>query len=127
MCISLVAINVDNLGLSAPLTASHAASMSLLLLLATAPMTGDVPLVSPHHRPDDKRAPVGLHERADTLGDDVDAEVEEGAGDGELLVGGHGGARGLLAVAESGVEDSDVEWVGDEVRGVRRRSHTVSN
>lgn len=52
--------------------------------------------------------------------DDVDAEAGELAGDVELLLGGHGGAGRLLAVAEGGVEDADVGGVGNPVRDVLR-------
>lgn len=52
--------------------------------------------------------------------DDVDAELGELAGDVELLLGGHGGAGGLLAVAEGGVEDADVPGVGDAAGDVGR-------
>jgi len=50
--------------------------------------------------------------------DDVDAEAGELAGDDELLGAGHGGARGLLPVAERGVEDADVVGVVDAVGDV---------
>lgn len=50
----------------------------------------------------------------------VDAEASKLAGYVELLFGGHGGAGGLLAVAEGGVEYADVlrvwDLVGDVVR-----------
>lgn len=51
---------------------------------------------------------------------DVDAEAGELARDAELLLRGHGGARGLLSVAESGVEDADVGGVGNVVGVVLR-------
>ena len=50
--------------------------------------------------------------------DDVDAEAGELAGHDELLGAGHGGAGGLLAVAERGVEDADVVGVVDAVGDV---------
>lgn len=53
--------------------------------------------------------------------DDVDAEAGELARDDELLRAGHGGPRGLLPVAESGVEDANVVGVVDSVRDVLRR------
>lgn len=51
---------------------------------------------------------------------DVDAKPGELAGYGELLLGGHGGSRGLLAVAESGVENAHIVRIGDPVRDVFR-------
>lgn len=51
---------------------------------------------------------------------DVDAEPGELAGYGELLLGGHGGPGGLLAVAESGVENANIVGIGDSVRDVFR-------
>jgi hypothetical protein len=39
--------------------------------------------------------------------DDVDAHRLEDLGDAELLVDGHRAARGLLAVAQGGIEDDD--------------------
>lgn len=57
--------------------------------------------------------------------DDVDAEAGELARDDELLGAGHGGPRGLLPVAEGGVEDADVvrvvDAVGDVLRAPRLR------
>lgn len=50
--------------------------------------------------------------------DDVDAKAGELAGDVELLLGGHGGAGGLLAVAEGGVKDADIGGIGDPVGDV---------
>ena len=50
--------------------------------------------------------------------DDVDAEAGELARDDELLGAGHGGPRGLLPVAERGVEDANVVGVVDAVRDV---------
>ncbi len=44
--------------------------------------------------------------------DDVDAHVVEQLGDLELFVMGHGGAGGLLAVPQSGVEDDDTVLAG---------------
>lgn len=52
--------------------------------------------------------------------DDVDAEARELARDDELLGAGHGGPRGLLPVAERGVEDAHVVGVVDAVRDVLR-------
>ena len=52
--------------------------------------------------------------------DDVHAELRELARDVELLLGGEGGAGGLLAVAERGVEDADVVAVGNAVGDVVR-------
>lgn len=52
--------------------------------------------------------------------DDVDAEAGELARDDELLRAGHGGPRGLLPVAERGVEDANVVGVVDSVRDVLR-------
>ncbi|CAL5328773.1 unnamed protein product [Camellia sinensis] len=52
--------------------------------------------------------------------DDVDAELGELAGDVELLLAGHGGAGGLFAVAEGGVEDADVVGVRDAIGDVGR-------
>lgn len=52
--------------------------------------------------------------------DDVDAELGELARDVQLLLAGHGGAGGLLAVSEGGVEDADVVGVGDAVGDVIR-------
>lgn len=52
--------------------------------------------------------------------DDVDAELGELASDVKLLLGGHGGARGLFAVAEGGVEDADIGRVGNVVGDVLR-------
>lgn len=51
---------------------------------------------------------------------DVDAEAGELARDDELLGTGHGGPRGLLPVAERGVEDAHVVGVVDAVRYVLR-------
>lgn len=39
-------------------------------------------------------------------------------GDDELLVAGHGGAGGLLAVTEGGIEDADIVGVGDVIGDV---------
>ena len=44
--------------------------------------------------------------------DDVDAHLVEQLGDFELLLVGHGGAGGLLAVAQGGVEDDDAVLLG---------------
>lgn len=52
--------------------------------------------------------------------DDVNAEAGELAGNDELLFACHGGAGGLLPVAEGGVEDPDVAGVGDVVGVVLR-------
>jgi hypothetical protein len=52
--------------------------------------------------------------------DDVDAEAGQLARDDELLGARHGGARGLLPVAERGVEDAHVVGVVDAVRHVFR-------
>jgi len=52
--------------------------------------------------------------------DDVDAEAGQLARDDELLRARHRGARGLLPVAQRGVEDSHVVWVVDAVRDVLR-------
>lgn len=48
----------------------------------------------------------------------VDSELDELAGDVKLLLGREGGARGLLAVTESGVEDANVVGVGNVARDV---------
>ncbi len=55
--------------------------------------------------------------------DDVDAQAHELAGDLELLLGVHGGARRLLAVAQGGVEDEDA--VGGVRGGVLGSAHGV--
>ena len=44
--------------------------------------------------------------------DDIDAHLVEHLGDFELLLESHGGARALLAVAQSGVENNDAVLVG---------------
>ena len=62
--------------------------------------------------------------------DDVDAEAGELARDDELLRAGHGGPRGLLPVAERGVEDANVVGVVDRSgtysgrRGAARHART---
>jgi len=52
--------------------------------------------------------------------DDVHAEFRELARHVELLLGRHGGSRGLLAVAERGVENADIRRVRNAVGDVRR-------
>ena len=52
--------------------------------------------------------------------DDVDAELGKLPRHIQLLLGGHGGARGLLAVAESRVENADIGRVRNEGGDVRR-------
>lgn len=51
--------------------------------------------------------------------DHIDADVDEGLGDFELFAQVHARARGLLAVAERGVEDDDAAlvWCGHESGG----------
>jgi len=46
--------------------------------------------------------------------ENVDAQVFEGVGHGELFLGGHAAAGGLLAVAEGGVEDLNFVRHGSE-------------
>ena len=50
--------------------------------------------------------------------DNIDAELRQLAGNVELLLAGHGGAGGLLAVSEGGVEDANVVGVIDAVGDV---------
>lgn len=47
--------------------------------------------------------------------DYVHAELGQLSSNVELLFGGEGGAGGLLAVAEGGVEDADIVGVGDAI------------
>lgn len=97
----------------------------------------DVPLVAPGEAADDGHVAVPPERRVPDLDgdgahgvevvgrggrepglDDVDAEAGELARDDELLGAGHGGPRGLLPVAERGVEDAHVVGVVDAVRDV---------
>lgn len=39
---------------------------------------------------------------------DGDAELSKRVGNVNLLVGGHGGTRGLLTITEGGIENSDM-------------------
>ena len=103
------------------------------------PGSTDVLFVAPGEAADDGDVAVVVDGVADVLGDhldglevvvggggeagldDVDAELSELARNVELLLGGHGGAGGLLAVAEGGVEDPYIRGVRDVVRDVRRQ------
>lgn len=99
----------------------------------------DVPLVAPREAADDGHMAIlpdgcvphldgdGSHGikvirrgRREARLDDVDAEAGELARDDELLRAGHGGPRGLLPVAERGVEDANIVGVIDSVRDVLR-------
>ena len=99
----------------------------------------DVPLVAPREAADDGHMAIladgcvphldgdGSHGikvvrrgRREARLYDVDAEAGELARDDELLRAGHGGPRGLLPVAERGVEDANVVGVVDSVRYVLR-------
>lgn len=62
---------------------------------------------------------VVLGRRREPSLDDVDAELGELARHVELLLGRHGGAGRLLAVAESGVENADIGRVRNAVGDVR--------
>lgn len=64
------------------------------------------------------RLEVFLGRRWEPGFNDVDSKFGQLTRDVELLLRGEGGAGGLLAVAESGVEHAHVVRVGDSVRDV---------
>jgi len=100
------------------------------------PRRPNIILIAPGEAADDGDVPFLIDGVTDVLGDgfdglevvlgggweagldNVNAELGELPGDVDLLLGGQGGARGLLAVAESGVEDADVVGVRDAVGDV---------
>ena len=63
------------------------------------------------------RQEIAFRGNRETGLDDIDAHLVEQLGDLELLLMGHGGAGGLLAVAQCGVEDDDAVLVGLRWRG----------
>jgi len=102
------------------------------------PGGSNVLLVAAGEAADDGDVAVVFHGVADRLGDhfhglkvvlggggeagldDVNAQLGELPRHVQLLLRGHGGARGLLAVAESRVENADIGRVRNEVGDVRR-------
>ena len=97
------------------------------------PRRPNIVLIAPGEAADDGNVPVLIDGVTDFLGDgsdglevvlggggeasfdNVDAELGELPGNVDLLLGRQGGARGLLAVAESGVEDANVVGVRDAI------------
>ncbi len=53
--------------------------------------------------------------------DDVDAQILKGVRHGEFFLRGHAAAGGLLAVAQSGVEECNVIWIFHRVHACRGR------
>lgn len=100
------------------------------------PRRPNILLIAPGEAADDGDVPVLIDGVTDFLGDgfdglevvlggggeagfnNVDAELGELPSNVDLLLGRQGGTRGLLAVAESGVEDADVVGVRDAIGDV---------
>lgn len=110
-------------------------------VLHSLPSRPNIVLTAPREAANDRNMPLSIDRIANLLGDhlnglkvvfrggweasldNVYAELGELAGNVELLLGGEGGPRGLLSVAESGIEDANIVGVGYTVRNVLRTPH----
>jgi hypothetical protein len=68
------------------------------------------------------RLKVAGRSDGETRLDDIDAEVAKGVGNFELFGQVHAGARGLFAIAKSGVEDQNAAVVGHDKTPSKRKS-----